>query len=722
MSSTSAGIQVVEFIAALTRAWKKLAAYPTGHPEVVTSLEALDRRLAELRGPAGEVVLGITANALVYGTLDLTSTGAQKLAQALYSRGVAVLRLGSETTRQEIEIFLRLLGTGGPVDPKRVLWEELTAGGVININLQPVSYGTVQVTDGVQENPREAEDRSLWDDVLRALLNNQQFSASRRDLPEHITSADKLAQMIAEYAATPAEQAMPVDPRATFGIQLRDRSEDAFHKFFFQTVGHHIATATGQKRQNSLEQAMQLLRGLPEQLRRPLIRAIAEALAADDDSAVLLRDFASELPNDEVLDALRYLSSMDKLSSHSLTLLHSMTTIEASRTQALSKDALADVIRLFGEDDVARFNPTEHEGTLRRISVEIPILPAQATAGIEESGNRLDPVANAEILRHFSDVLLVLLSDPDVSAPPRATLAHLEQSLLPLLAAEDYEHLENIIHRLLAIAASGHGDELKSAAHESLGRISDVVVEKATAASDEQLAKMGRLIDALDAHVRQRFLEKLAVESNRSRRRRLLNFIAAQGSAIVPQVIAYLSDERWYVVRNMIVLLRSVKDQTSLPEMRRLARHPDLRVRMEALKSLFAMDPNVPPTLLDNLFNDRDPKIGQTAVALAGNYAIKEAVEPLLRIIQNNDYFGANRPLRVKVIRALGEIGDPRALAAMQKFFTSSLLPWPPREERYAAWVSLTGYPAEARKQLVANGLKSSDGHVREICSRIRNA
>ncbi len=722
MSSTSAGIQIVEFIAALSRAWKKLAAYPPGHPEVVTSLQALNQRLAELRGPAGEVVLGVGADALVYGALDITSAGARKLAQALYSRGVAVLRLGADTNMQEIETFLRLLGTGGPVDPRRVLWEELTANGVININLQPVSYGTVQVTDGVREHPEKEEERSLWDEVLRALLNNQQFSATLRDLPPHITSADKLAKMIAEYAATPEEQARPVDAQASSGIQLRERSEEAFHRFFFQTVGHHIATMTGQKKQNSLEQAVQLLRSLPEQLRRPLIRAIAEALASDDGSAALLRDFASELPNDEVLEALRYLSSMDKLSNQSLTLLHSMSTTEASRTQAASKEVLADVIRLFGEDDVARFNPTEHDVTLKRISVEIPIVPPEAMQGIEPAGDRIDPAANVEILRHFLDVLLLLLVGRDTTAPPATTLAHLEGIFPPLLAAEEYDHLGIVVQRLLGVATSTPDEEVKTAAHASLRRISDLIVEQATGASDEGLTKMQRLIAALDVHARQSFLEKLALESNRSRRRRLLNYIAAQGTSIVPQVIAYLNDERWYVVRNMIVLLRAVKDQTSLPEIRRLARHSDLRVRMEALKSLFAMDANVPPTLLDNLFNDTDPKVGQTAVALAGNYAIKEAVDPLLRIIQDHDYLGARRPLRVKVISALGEIGDPRALAAMQKFFTFSFLPWPPREERYAAWQSLAGYPPEARKPLVESGLKSSDGHVREICSRMRNS
>ena len=48
-----------------------------------------------------------------------------------------------------------------------------------------------------------------------------------------------------------------------------------------------------------------------------------------------------------------------------------------------------------------------------------------------------------------------------------------------------------------------------------------------------------------------------------------------------------------------------------LPELRGLAVHSDLRVRMEAIKSLFAFDTKVPSTLLDDIFEDPDPKVGQ---------------------------------------------------------------------------------------------------------------
>jgi HEAT repeat protein len=111
--------------------------------------------------------------------------------------------------------------------------------------------------------------------------------------------------------------------------------------------------------------------------------------------------------------------------------------------------------------------------------------------------------------------------------------------------------------------------------------------------------------------------------------------------------------------------------------------------------------------------------VAETAVTIVGNYGIKQAVEPLLRIVQGNDIFGTRRSLRVKAIRALGEIGDPPALSRLQRFFRDSILPWPSKEERYAAWESLSGYPHEARAELVERGLRSRDMQVRQISQRL---
>jgi hypothetical protein len=67
--------------------------------------------------------------------------------------------------------------------------------------------------------------------------------------------------------------------------------------------------------------------------------------------------------------------------------------------------------------------------------------------------------------------------------------------------------------------------------------------------------------------------------------------------------------------------------------LRQLARHADLRVKLESIKSLFALDrAGLPSDLLAQVINDPDPKAAEMAIDLIGNYGIKEAADPLLRI------------------------------------------------------------------------------------------
>src|SRR5207244_12330996 len=97
MPSTTADIRVADFVRGLALAWKNLAAYPSGHPALAGALESVPARLAELRGRAGEVILGIADDGLLHGDTKIDSLYAQKLAHALHLRGVAVMRFSAAT-------------------------------------------------------------------------------------------------------------------------------------------------------------------------------------------------------------------------------------------------------------------------------------------------------------------------------------------------------------------------------------------------------------------------------------------------------------------------------------------------------------------------------------------------------------------------------------------------------------------------------------------------
>ncbi|HEY0592322.1 MAG TPA: HEAT repeat domain-containing protein [Thermoanaerobaculia bacterium] len=725
MSSTSAAIQVIDFVRAFAMAWKNLSAYPRTHPAVVGSLDAAEKRLNELRGPAGEVTFGIARDALVYGSLTLDTPAAEKLAIDLYARGVAVLRFGNGTTPQELREFLGILAASAPGHESRPIWDLVTEAGIVNINLQPVAYGAVQLSDDLAEDLRREPKESLWEEILRALLEGRQFAEGSTDRAT-TASVDELSRLLTQYVDATEGAPETTEEHPTFGVRVASRNDRlaALFSFIDTTFGERLRTHSMQGVQHSLEQGVQLLRALAAPIRNVVLAGILRALSAEDSRMETMRRFAAELPNDEVLEALRYLSSMGTLSRHTATLLQSLTLgTEAPAEEeapAPASGAIAALVRLFGDDDTDRFNPTDHEKLLSSAAIRVPAAGEPEPDAIQRLGNRTETVASAAVRRQLATVLLDLLAAAPADRALDGVLGRIDQLVRRFVEAEAYEDASSLLERLRKTAETA-GEGVRIAVLERLRRGCGLsgLAERIQESDPEKMPALRQLIASLGETALYQLLEALAAEDNVGRRRRLFDFLVSLGRQVVPAATFFLRDERWYVVRNMIALLRVLEDRSSLPELRRLAKHEDLRVRLEAIKTLYALDGNVPKGVLDDMFKDPDPMLAQGAVALVGAYKIKEGVDPLLRMLSSYDLLGGARKIRIKAIRALGEIGDPRALPAMDGYFRTSWWPWPAREERLAAWESLAHYPTRARSELVEKGLKSGDGEVRAICAKL---
>src|SRR5207245_4798573 len=121
-------------------------------------------------------------------------------------------------------------------------------------------------------------------------IEGRQFFTDAARLPLTPQSADELARMIAQYASTAAPPPT-FDPDATFGVRLPVRREEAMYAYLADVVGGHIAGATGLKRQNSLVQALQLLRTLAAPVRNAIIRPRLGALCVHEARGRTLRGF-----------------------------------------------------------------------------------------------------------------------------------------------------------------------------------------------------------------------------------------------------------------------------------------------------------------------------------------------------------------------------------------------------------------------------------------------
>jgi HEAT repeat protein len=243
----------------------------------------------------------------------------------------------------------------------------------------------------------------------------------------------------------------------------------------------------------------------------------------------------------------------------------------------------------------------------------------------------------------------------------------------------------------------------------------EALVEALPELQGEALAAIPALIDRLGPSAVRHLLDVLARTENRRLRFLLLDLLANLGPVVARDATALLSDPRWYVVRNMLLLLRRVGDARSAPSVRRCVDHPDLRVRLEAIHALFTFDRDVPRELLRRALQDRDPRQAEAAVELAGKYGIAEAVDPIVDSLRAWDPLGRRRAVRLKAIRALAAIGDPRALAGLGRFHSWFQLLGPALEERRELYRTLPAYPEESYQEWIDDGLRSRDPEIRRL-------
>jgi HEAT repeat protein len=692
---------------------KNLAAYPPGHPAVVGSVAAAHRRLEELVEAGGKLTLGVTRDALLFGDETLSFVHARDLAQTLYRRAVAAVRIEPGVEAAELESFLRLLGPEAAGKDGPPLTQELAAAGIRHIHIEGVDYSTVTATDELDASSK-AGPRSLWEDVLRAMLSGEGLSAESRKMVESggARSAPGIAALLRE-ASEGADGAR----RATLAALVA------------QAVGRHLAAAPAAERLLAVKQVAELVRAIPPEMKETLLAAALKALASEESAAEALQALASLSAPDVVLRALRGMKDQMPLSSHALRLLqtlsaHAAPADSAAGDQAQQAALLAEMTQFFRNDDIDRYNPDDHKALLENVSLGLP--PGTGEDVAADPGDRVESLGDEATTEVLALTTLELLAAHGPRNGFEPLLARAQTLFRGFVTTGRLELAVLVAERMQFLATDARfGPQFSARVIQSLGEMADA---EAVSAMLDALYRRGpgaavlarRLIDALGATVGRTFLVALAEETDKSKRHRLLEVLVSLGPAIVPEAMRLLGDERWYVVRNMVLILHRVGDPDSVQAVRDCALHPDLRVRLEAIKGLLKLDLPTARGLLARAINDPDPKLAETAIGLAGSYAIAEAVEPLLGIVDQWDVLGRRRSLRVRALRALGDLADPAALPRLERFFKNWLIPVVALEERRTAYRALQSYPLEARRGIVERGLRSRDDEIRSLCQRLQ--
>jgi hypothetical protein len=743
---------LLEVVSALVTAWRNLAAYPAGHPARSAALHAAHARLRAFLATTSPLVLAIGRDGLVSGGKKLDAAHVRAFARALYRRNGGLLRIEEGVEPRELETFLGLLGETGPARDSSPIGDELHSSGTSHISVSAIDYSALVVTSDVAETGGEG---SLWDGLVQALLADQPMSPGGGPaLPRERYSAETIASLFragpgpggpggggpggggpgggggrgaglggsgsgrgAAAAEHPAEAGEA--GRATGG-----RLGIAAAHTLARLVAARLTGADPTERETLAPQIIQLIRALPGEVREPVLAAALRVLATEEQSSAHLANLAAALPAADVLRGLRRLArEQGQLSSHALRMAQALAEAHEGMPPAHALPEppadFAEMAALFREEDVDRFNPEDHRALLaQKPEVDLAAIAVDIAADPDAFGP--DTESDDAVERRVVTTLLDMTAlSPEVVRP--LVLNRLRSIFTQALQANRFAQAIAIIRAVRELAAEPNQAERQGELAEFLERLADPDTLAALVVASRQpggppFVQVQALVLALGASAARGLLEALAAEPDRARRLRLIELAASLGPAIVPETRRLLADPRWYVVRNMVLLLRRVQDRSAMSEIRRCADHPDLRVRLEAIRALFTFDSKVPRDLLARIIHHPDPRLAEAAVLLSGQHGITQATDLLVEILLRWDLLGRRRSLRLKALRALADLADPAVLPRIARFFREWPFPLVALEERRTAYRLLGAYDEAARAPYVARGVTSRDAMIREIC------
>jgi HEAT repeat protein len=154
------------------------------------------------------------------------------------------------------------------------------------------------------------------------------------------------------------------------------------------------------------------------------------------------------------------------------------------------------------------------------------------------------------------------------------------------------------------------------------------LMDKGTEINEEDF---GEYVRYLDRTAIAPFVSLLGDLETIGARKSVINALTFLGGKDLEAVARGLGDDRWYVVRNIIYILRQIGDSRAFEYLVRAGQHEDVRVRKEVLKTLGELGGQGAAQTIKGFLDDPDPSVRTTAVralsAVGSEYAKKTVLE-----------------------------------------------------------------------------------------------
>jgi len=181
-------------------------------------------------------------------------------------------------------------------------------------------------------------------------------------------------------------------------------------------------------------------------------------------------------------------------------------------------------------------------------------------------------------------------------------------------------------------------------------------------ADDDDAEPALRLLSILAPSHIDGLIDMMAAEEDRARRRTLLDVLGRESARDPRHIIERLDDQRWFVVRNLAVVLGRSGNSACVPAVHRLLTHEDHRVRVEALRSLSSLDSGNLEYFEEALLDSHE-SVRQSVIAMLGVRGTGEADSLLIGALWSAN---TDTDEKERIVRVLGDRASSDARQALE--------------------------------------------------------
>jgi hypothetical protein len=682
---------------------RSVSLYPSDHPitrKAIKSAHALLKKLFEHRN---SINIGVAKNVLMIDnyTLDSKNPVFGDFALALHKKGIATITFYAGLEEKELLGF-HVLITEKELPARKELIEFYKAQHLKHVKLMPIDMTKLMFVEGAQKKDDDSSE-AIWEEYVYGLLEGTLADSDSENIVFRIAPND-FAKVLNDYQAENKEESY--DRIINSYLRKKDLQElnrESFRRFM--TLVENLKT------------------DVKEQV---LARVFKHPTMALENAEEALGQLAPE-DIDRMFDLVKDQATLPKSMKNILHKLSSFRTPVAEVDDIMEETTRLDdiemgekITNLFRDDQFDEFVGTDYQDDLEKM---LPMHSFNKNALTQSIVTSMKP-KNIDSI--FSAVILELIHYKETDRNQcLQILTRLCELVDVCLETGRFEEILKIHNTLYSFMLEGRfrveiSGMLEYFFHSGqfVAKLLDVF--RVWGRSHRESAQ--RLARVFKVYLISPLIGSLNEEQQSSQRKFYISILISLGKDVIPEAVRRLGDKRWFVVRNMIYLIRQCNGSEYIGKIKPFTKHKNEQICLEAFKTLLHFNSPDIHFHLKTFFEEKSPGLREKAIKLTGVYRVQAAVPYLIKILEKRGILDSEIEQKYAAVRALGKIGDPSALGALKRLFsTSKLTLFTKGYEDLKVEIirSLQGYPVHEVRSLLELALESKNEMAKALAQEL---